>query len=215
MLNKCSFYRFSENIGLGKGLGHCDLDSSPAICEGDIQFCENPELLRSQLSKKTDQEKGVKNNTGKESSDPEVLLVDDEEPIRKLLFTLLSKQGYRCVTATNGAEALNKIIQNKFRAVITDIAMPGMDGIALTKETLSLHPDLPIMVMTGFSQKYPTESALSAGARDFIAKPFSNDEFIVRFKKMLSDHEKLTQIEAKHNEMALSLKDNLKTNKKT
>jgi DNA-binding response OmpR family regulator len=100
------------------------------------------------------------------------------------------------------------MIQNRCDAVITDIVMPEKDGITLTKELLSMYPKLPIMVMTGFSQEHPTESALSAGARDFIKKPFSIDEFILRFNKMMRDHEMLCQIEAEHNERFLHLKGN-------
>jgi CheY-like chemotaxis protein len=211
VLKKCSFYRNPENIGTGIGLGYCDLDGCQAICEGDIQFCEKPDLLRNQLSKQ--KEKEVGNNEGKEDQKKElskyqVLVVDDEEPMRKLIVTLLSQQGYQCITAGNGVEALNKMIQNRCDAVITDIVMPEMDGINLTKKLLSLYPNLPIMVMTGFSQEHPTESALSAGARDFIGKPFSIDEFILRFNKMMRDHEMLCQIEAEHNERFLHLKGN-------
>jgi len=200
MLNKCSFYRDSENIGAGKGLGVCDLDGCQAICDGDIQFCEKPDQLRSQLSKQKE----------KEVFNIQILVVDDEEPIRKLISTLLSTQGYQCITASNGSEALNKILQNTFGAVITDIVMPEMDGITLIKKLLSLYPNLPIMVITGFSQEYPTESALSVGARDFISKPFSNDEFILRFKKMMSDHEMFCQMRATYNERVLDSQGNLK-----
>ena len=213
MLNKCLFYRDSENIGAGKGLGFCDLDGCQTICDGDIQFCEKPDQLRSQLSKQ--KEKEVKNNKEKEVFNIQILVVDDEEPIRKLISTLLSTQGYQCITASNGSEALNKILQNTFGAVITDIVMPEMDGITLIKKLLSLYPNLPVMVMTGFSQEYPTESALSVGARDFITKPFSNDEFILRFKKMMSDHEMLCQIKATYNERVLDSEGNLKSNKRT
>jgi len=208
---QCSFHRSCETLNVGRGIGYCDLDGDQVVCEGDIQFCEKTDLLRNQLSKQ--KEKEVGNNEGKEDQKKElskyqILVVDDEEPMRKLIFKLLSNQGYRCIEANNGIEALNKAIQNKFDAVITDIVMPEMDGINLTKKLLSLYPNLPIMVMTGFSQEHPTESALSAGARDFIGKPFSIDEFILRFNKMMRDHEMLCQIEAEHHERFLHLKGN-------
>ena len=206
MFRRCSFFRDPEHIGTGMGLGFCDLDGGQAICEGDIKFCEKPDLLRDQLSEQ--KEKEVGNNGGKEDKKKElskylVLMVDDEEPIRKLIFNLLSKQGYRCITANNGNEALNKAIQNKFDAVITDIVMPEMDGIDLTKKLLDLYPNLPIMVITGLSQGNPTESALSAGARDFIKKPFFVEEFVLRFNKMMRDDEMLCQMEAVYNERVL------------
>jgi len=69
---------------------------------------------------------------------------------------------------------------NQIWCVITDIVMPEMNGIALTRELLGLYPKLPVMIMTGHSKEYPTGLALAAGARDFIGKPFSNHEFILR-----------------------------------
>ena len=66
------------------------------------------------------------------------LQVDDEQPMRKLIVSLLSRKGHQCITANNGIEALDKISENKFNAIITDFVMPEMDGIALTKE-LSKH----------------------------------------------------------------------------
>ncbi len=152
----------------------------------------------------------LKNSKGegdqeKKSSKYRVLVVDDQEQTRNLVVALLSEQGHQCITADNGSEALNKINQNKFDAVITDIVMPQMDGIALTKELLTLYPNLPIMVITGYSKGYPTELAITAGARDFIGKPFSNDEFILRFNKMMGDQAILCQMEAKQIEMLLDL----------
>ncbi|HUL38156.1 MAG TPA: response regulator, partial [Thermodesulfobacteriota bacterium] len=137
----------------------------------------------------------------KKSYKYKVLVVDDEEPLRNMVVAFLSREGHQCVTASNGIEALSKIHENDVDAVITDIVMPQMDGIALTKELLSLYPKLPVMIMTGHSKEYPTESAIIAGARDFIGKPFSLDEFILRFNKMMSDHKISLGIESKQSEM--------------
>ena len=203
IFKKCTFYRDGENLAIGTGLGHCDL-LGQATCKGDIQFCENPEKLRKELSKQPKKEfwkNKEQGNQGEKSSNYKVLVVEDEEPLRQVTVAFLSNQGHQCVTASNGIEALSKIHKNKVDAVITDIVMPQMNGIDLTKELLSLYPKLPIMVITGYSKEYPAELAIRAGARDFIGKPFSHDEFILRFNKMMSDHEILLQIEAKQKEM--------------
>lgn len=205
IFERCSFYRDSETLAMGKGLGHCDLCGDQAICEGDIHFCDTPDVLREQLSEQKVNEvwksKGEEDQR-KKPSNYKVLVVDDEEPLRKLIIALLSKQGHQCITASNGVEALNKVNQERFDAVIADIVMPEMNGITLTKELLSLYPNLPIMIMTGYSKEYPTELAITAGARDFIEKPFSsNDGFILRFNKMMRDHEIFLKIEAKQKEM--------------
>jgi len=203
LFHKCTFYRDSEGINAGIGLGHCDLFGQ-AICEGDIQFCQNPEELKKQLlqQKQKEFEKNKEEGNQKEKlSNYKVLVVEDEEPLRKIVVAFLSRQGHQCVTAGNGVEALSKIHNNKVDAVITDIAMPQMNGIDLTKELLTLYPQLPIMVMTGYSEEYPAEFAIQAGARDFIGKPFSYDEFMLRFNKMMRDHKILLQVEAKQREM--------------
>ena len=116
-----------------------------------------------------------------------ILIVDDKESIRKLVGNMLSQKGHQCVTANNGIEALDKIRENRFDAVITDIAMPEMDGLALTKELLKHDQSLPIMIMTGYTDNYSAETAIASGAREFISKPFSIPEFIIRFDKMMRD----------------------------
>ena len=116
-----------------------------------------------------------------------VLVVDDEEPIRKLIVTLLSKKGHECIAASSGLEALEKIKNSKFDAVIADVVMPKMDGLTLTRELSKQDQSLPVMVMTGHGNEYSAETAIALGAREFINKPFSISEFIIRFHKMMHD----------------------------
>jgi two-component system cell cycle response regulator len=124
----------------------------------------------------------------RKSSYYEVLVVDDEEPVRNLIVTLLTQKGHHCVTASNGLEALDKITKNKFDAVIADIVMPEMDGVALTKALSKHYHRLPVMNITGYTEQYSAETAMASGAREFIGKPFSISEFTVRFDKMMRDH---------------------------
>lgn len=122
-----------------------------------------------------------------ESSKYTILVVDDEDPIRDLVVGFLERLGHQCVRATDGIDALDKIKENKIDAIVTDIKMPQMDGITLTKEILQQYPGVPVMVMTGFAEEYTAANAISAGARDFIQKPFSVEEFTIRFNKMIKD----------------------------
>jgi len=118
-----------------------------------------------------------------------IIVVDDEEATRKLIVDLLSPKGHQCLTANNGLDALDKIMGTKFDAVITDIVMPEMDGIALTEELSKHDQNLPVMVITGYTEEYSAEKAIASGAREFIKKPFSVSEFLIRFDKMMRDHE--------------------------
>jgi len=72
-----------------------------------------------------------------------VLIVDDEEMVRGLVRSLLSKYGHSCETAKDGAEALEKVKKNAFDGAVIDIVMPLMDGITLTKELINLYPIFP------------------------------------------------------------------------
>jgi len=197
----CPFFRDSANLSMGRGLGYCDLEGGQTICEGDFQCCNRLDVLRKQL---LEQQKEIQ----KDEEDQEtvsitykVLVVDDEESIRRLIVALLSRQGHETITACNGVQALNEIFHTKCDAVIADIVMPEMDGITLTKKLLGLYPDLPVMVITGYTEDYSLESAIRAGARDFIKKPFSGGEFIVRFNKMMGDHEMILQMQGRLTEM--------------
>jgi len=143
-----------------------------------------------------------KNETIKKSS-YKVLIVDDEEMVRNFLCSLLPRYGHRCEVAKSGIEALEKIKNDFFDAAIIDIVMPHMDGVTLTEELLRLYFDLPIMLVTGHAQEHSAESAMAAGAREFIRKPFSVEEFIMRFDKMMRDHKEEKAL------LALSLTDEL------
>jgi len=138
-------------------------------------------------------------NTKEESSKYTILVVEDEESLRSLIVSFLSKLGHSSLTAKDGVEALDKIKGNKIDAVITDIKMPNMDGIILTSEISRQYPELPVMVMTAFDEEYSAGTAISVGAREFIKKPFSLDEFAIRLHKMINDSEILKRMKGEKN----------------
>jgi DNA-binding response OmpR family regulator len=77
--------------------------------------------------------------------------------------------------------------------------MPHMDGIILTREISKQYPSTPVMVMTAFDEEYSAGMAISAGAREFIKKPFSLDEFTIRLHKMIHDSETLMRLKSEKN----------------
>jgi CheY-like chemotaxis protein len=131
-----------------------------------------------------------------ESARYTILVVDDEELVRNLIVTLLAKLGHSPIPAVDGVDALDRIKGNKIDAVITDIKMPNMDGVALTTEILKRYPGLPIMVMTAFDDEYSAGGAISAGAREFLKKPFSPDEFFAQLEKMINDSETIKRLKS-------------------
>ncbi len=128
-----------------------------------------------------------------------ILVVDDEELIRNLIVTFLSKLGHFCLTAMDGVDALEKMKGSKIDAVITDIKMPNMNGIILTGEISRHYPEIPVMVMTAFDEEYSAGTAISTGAREFIKKPFSLDEFAIRLRKMINDAGTLRRLKGERN----------------
>ena len=134
-----------------------------------------------------------------ESAKYSFLVVDDEELMRYLVVSYLSKLGHSCLTAVDGVDALDKIKKNKIDAVITDIRLPNMDGITLTQEISRQYPGLPVMIMTAFDEEYSEGTVISAGARESLRKPFTLDEFAVRLNKMINDSETIKRMEKEKN----------------
>ena len=125
-----------------------------------------------------------------------VLVVDDNEDIRETVAVILSGSGYRCELVKNGVEAMKRVRQSRFDAVITDVEMPEMDGIALTRELSHDFSDLPVMIMTGHSDDDYKAIALRAGAREFLSKPFDVPDLIAKLHRMLLGHNLAKEQEA-------------------
>lgn len=104
-----------------------------------------------------------------------ILIAEDEESLRSLVARALSQDGHAVVTATDGAEALDVLTreQGGFELLLTDIRMPIMDGIALALAAARDHPNLAILLMTGYADQRERASNLEALIHDVIAKPFS------------------------------------------
>ena len=124
---------------------------------------------------------------GSKETKASVLIVDDNETMREVLAIVLSRRGHRCESAANGREAMGKIEHGNFDAVVTDIEMPEMDGIALTKELTRNHSHLPVMIITGrLDDRHMELASATCAAREFLRKPFDISEFVTKFNKMLS-----------------------------
>jgi CheY-like chemotaxis protein len=104
-----------------------------------------------------------------------ILVVDDEEPIRKLVARGLSLDGHECLIAGDGGEALDIITaeNGRFDLLLTDIRMPVMDGIALALAAKRDFPDLTIMLMTGYADQRERASSLEAIIVEVMTKPFT------------------------------------------
>jgi len=114
-----------------------------------------------------------------------VLLVDDEEGIRKVLGITLSDMGFRVHTADSGERALSLFREVSPGLVLTDIKMPGMDGLALLRTIKKENPDTEVIMISGHGDIDQAIESLKYEASDFITKPVSDDALAVALKRSL------------------------------
>src|SRR4029453_6728301 len=114
-----------------------------------------------------------------------ILVIDDEEIMREILDTLLSREGYDVRVASSGAEGLDLARATPFDAAIVDIMMPGLDGIATLDELKRVDEDLAVIIITAYASVESAISAMKNGAFDYITKPFKNDEVLVVIRNAL------------------------------
>lgn len=114
-----------------------------------------------------------------------ILIVDDEEVVRQLLYRKLTSQGYQCQEAGTGDEALNKIKNQPVALVILDIKMPGMTGIELLSEIKADYPDIAVIMATAIAEVNTAIHCMKQGAYDYIVKPFNLDEVILNIERAL------------------------------
>jgi len=106
------------------------------------------------------------------SDRPRVLVVDDEQAVRDLLEKTLALADYDVDTAADGPAALVRLRTVPYRLLITDLKMPGMDGLSVIREARRLRPELPIVIITGCSTEASAIEAINLGVTGYLIKPF-------------------------------------------
>jgi len=116
-----------------------------------------------------------------------ILAVDDSVSIRKSISFILGQDGYEITEAVDGVDGLAKAKTEKFNLVITDINMPNMDGIELTKQLRQTegYKFIPIIALTTENQQSKMMEGKTAGATGWIVKPFTSDKLIAVVKKII------------------------------
>ncbi len=133
-----------------------------------------------------------------------ILVVDDEEPFRIMIRDVLRQAGFKCSIASDGGEAIKVLKAKNVDVVIADIQMPGMNGIQLT-EIVREKYNSDVIVLTGFIEDFTYEKVIEKGASDFIQKPVSIEELIVRLKRVIKERTLLTERNRAQEELQQSL----------
>ncbi|MDF1566596.1 MAG: sigma-54 dependent transcriptional regulator [Spirochaetaceae bacterium] len=112
-----------------------------------------------------------------------ILIVDDEENLRKSLSAYVKTEGWESEQASNGLSARKLLEQGTFDALALDLRMPGMDGLELLEWIMNEGPAVPVVMMSAYGDVGDAVSAMKAGASDYLVKPFDPEELIIRLKK--------------------------------
>ncbi|MBE0599247.1 MAG: sigma-54-dependent Fis family transcriptional regulator [Desulfuromonadales bacterium] len=115
----------------------------------------------------------------------QILIIDDDAVIREGLRRILEANGYVAETFSNGSLAIGKLREKSFDLVITDLKMPVMSGIEVLKVIKTLQPEIPIIMITGYSTVDTAVEAMKSGAMDYIAKPFTPDDILQKINTAL------------------------------
>ena len=114
-----------------------------------------------------------------------ILLVDDDEPQRRVLSGFLKKRGYEVAIAANADEAIATVNRRVVDLVLTDLRMPGKDGIGLLDAVRAANPEIPVIVMTAFGTVASAVDAMKRGAADYLGKPVDLDQLEVLVTRTL------------------------------
>lgn len=121
-----------------------------------------------------------------------VLVVDDDQSMCELIKTDLVSRGIEADWRTSAADALNDVRDGSYDVILTDLQMPGMDGLALCERIVANRPDIPVVVMTAFGSMEAAVAAIRAGAYDFVSKPVELDMLALTLQRAIQ-HRSLCQ----------------------
>ncbi|MCE5265346.1 MAG: PAS domain S-box protein [Deltaproteobacteria bacterium] len=184
----------TKKPGEGTGMGL-------SVVHGIVQSCHGAITVRSEVGKgaefqiyfplliDTAGEEGEAAPSPIARGKERILFVDDEEQLVNLGKVMLTSLGYQVVGQTDSAEALRlfRAQPDRFDLVITDLTMPNLTGVELAQELLSIRPDLPVILCSGFSETVTPQTARSLGIREFVMKPVALDTLAKTVRRTLDE----------------------------
>jgi cyclic di-GMP phosphodiesterase len=116
---------------------------------------------------------------------PYCLVVDDEDRLRQVMMHIMRADGFRCIEAACGEDALEQLRRHPVSLMLSDLKMPGMSGVELLRHVREQHPDVAVVMITGVPEVEAAVSCLANGAMDYLMKPFHLEEVRVRVNKAM------------------------------
>jgi putative two-component system response regulator len=127
---------------------------------------------------------------------PFCLIVDDEPRLRQVMVHLMRSDGFQCVEAGNGVEALEQLAKYPAILVLSDLRMPKMDGFALLREIRSLYPDVAVVMITAVADVEIAVNCLAIGAADYVIKPYQLEDVRARVAQALEKRRLVLELRA-------------------
>lgn len=122
-----------------------------------------------------------------------ILIVDDEENVRKIIGIQLRRLGHETLEAPDGPDALNLLRENEVQTVITDLKMPQMDGLELLQRLRKAYPQIPVIMITAHGTIDTAVEAMKRGAFDYVTKPFNQEEFLQTIDRAVRSSEEMAK----------------------
>ncbi len=136
-----------------------------------------------------------------------ILVVDDEDSLRLVLTRALGKSGFLCKDAPDAETALALIATEpeSFDLVISDISMPGMDGVDMLKKIKETHSNIDVIIMTGYGSDYSYVDIMDAGASDYMTKPFNMNSALARINRIAREKQNLINLTKTNQELCIAI----------
>ncbi len=143
-----------------------------------------------------------------------ILLVDDEENILASIGWVLEKNNFKVSTATNGEDAIALLLANHYDLVVTDLIMAKVDGIAVLKQAKSIHPDIGVIILTGYGDVGSAVETLKLGADDYLQKPCDIDDLLNKAKRSFEKQDLVARLRDQNEQLNCEIATRKTTEKK-
>jgi len=122
------------------------------------------------------------------NTNPSILLAEDEQALGSIIAESLDASGFAVTHVTNGKEALQLLLSGSFALAVLDVMMPGMDGFTIAQQVRLANKQIPILFVTSKTMPHDVVTGFESGGNDYVKKPFSMLELVVRIKALLGNN---------------------------